>query len=167
MKPRVFWLAVSLKTIILVMPCIAGSNIKETALNWSHKDSEVSFNFQKAKLVRGFLEFEIVAHNTDAKQYKCIYVTASDKTRHMNDDYRNEYIGATVTFERGLDNKLALNQKKMLIIKIPAPEKDVSLVNLYFGLFAGDIGSSQNCDRANVNRDFNFNQLNWDVSWIR
>jgi hypothetical protein len=171
MKLEVFRLAVILKAIVLIMPCFAGDLIRETTLDWTHTisdpNSETLFKFRRVQFIRGFLKFEVMAHNLHKTRYQCLFITATKDTIHMDDQFGHQYSGATVTFEGDLDNKLALNQIKLFTISIPAPREDVGSVNLHFGLFSRKGSDKSKCHNPLGNRGYNFHKLNWDVSRIR
>jgi hypothetical protein len=148
------------------MPCFAQYSSKEIILYWINKYEETVFKFQKVQLIRDTLKFELIANNMHKEAYQCIFVATTEKSVHMDDEFGNEYKGATVIFQ-GDSNKLALNQVKKFTISIPAPKKDVRLVNLHFGLYSRGILSNWNCDKPLVDEKYNFHQLNWDVSKLR
>lgn len=123
--------------------------------------------FVSARLDRNSLVFEMLAHNPSRDHYQCVYVIGGDDVTHMDDELANEYKGSTVVFADGLDNKLALNQRKRFQVRLPRPSEDVDLVNLHFGFHFVNIQSNEDCKPPVVNSLMNFHQLDWDLAPMR
>ena len=119
-------------------------------------------------IVRDFLKFEIEAQNKHSSEYACFYVSSSESRPHIDDNSGNDYPGiATVTINNNSNNKLAVNQRKIFTISVPAPSREVSQVNLHLGLYVRGVYQRDDCQRPVQNEDYNFHRLNWDVSSLR
>jgi hypothetical protein len=104
MKIEAYGLAVMLKVAFLLTPCFAGDSGKGINLNWTHKigqpGSEVLFSFRRVQVVRGFLKFELIAHNLHKNDYQCLRITATEDSVHMDDDRGGQYRGARRNLKR-------------------------------------------------------------------
>jgi hypothetical protein len=131
------------------------------------KKSAGAFKVFKAKLVREKLIIELIVHNTSETSYQCVYLNDGELFAYMDDELGNEYKGAIVGFANELDNKLAVNQRKKVIIKIPRPDDDADIVNMHFGITFVAQPSHKTCEKPIVNWKMNFHKLNWDLSALR
>src|SRR4051812_705746 len=111
MKLQTFPLAIAVNLICLLMLSSAQDRMPEITLDWSHKDNETVFTFRRVQRLRDTLKFEIEAHNSSA-EYKCFFVSSTEKSVHLDDDLGGEYTGqATIAVQNNANNKLALNQR--------------------------------------------------------
>jgi len=168
MKFQMFSLAIAINLLYLLMLSSAQNRIPEMELNWSHKSIETVFTFHKVQRIRDSLQFEIEAQNKHSSDYACFYVSSSEKSPHIDDNSGKDYPGiTTIMINNNSNNKLAINQIKIFTISIPAPSKDVSQINLHLGLYVEGAHQRDDCKKPVQNADYNFHQLNWDVSSLR
>ena len=168
MKFQIFSLAIASNLLYFLMLSFAQDRIPGMQLEWSHTYDETVFTFRNVQRIRDSLKFEIEVQNRHRDQYKCFYVAPAQNSVHIDDNSGGDYPGvARVAIQNNSNNRLALNQIKRFTISIPAPRKEVSLINLHLGLYARNVGHTQDCDRLLINEGYNFHQLNWDVSSLK
>ena len=130
----------------------------------ANKCSAGEFRVLSVEKRRDKFIFDVLAHNTHKSWMQCIYVTANDAHVYMDDEMGNEYKGIKIKFRDGQTNKLNVNQRKRFTLTIPAPQDDISLVNLHLGLHFNNIEDVKNCPSPIVNKWINFEKLDWDIS---
>ncbi|MFC4347119.1 hypothetical protein ACFO5Q_04615 [Kordiimonas lipolytica] len=122
-----------------------------------------SISARRATIRRDQLEVIFVVHN-QSDRYTCFFVNGDKDTVHLDDDFGNEYKGATLILNDGQDAKLAPNQRKNFKLRMPAPSPDALSANFHFGfLHAVMEHNSGQCPDPQINSYFQ-HKLNVDVS---
>ena len=146
-------------------------NEKEMPLKWRHKDGETVFQFQNVMRFKERMMIDILVHNTNKTAYQCFFVTAGEKAVILDDNSGYKYQGAGLllkTSENEEDNKLGPNQKALIALTFDrVPQNLPRVLNFHFGLFASGIDKNTACAYPIVNRGYNFNKQNVNVSKIK
>ena len=138
-------------------------------LDWSFEDSSPDgvINFISIQSGENELKFDITAQNTEERVYSCLFVTAGNKTVHI-DDEMGEYPGIRVKFFRGAHNKFAPKQRKRISLYIPMPSSGTESVNIHFGFNFRVVSSNKSCKEPLIDDgEYNFHINDWNISFIR
>ena len=132
----------------------------------SDAKESVSTKVLSANIVRDKLQFKLLFHNT-TESYLCYIINANKESIIMDDEFGDEYKGAELRTKSGQDNKLAPNQRKQVIVIIDAPNEDVALVNLHWGIKHYLLKTNSETCKLKQNNSYNIHKLDWDISSLR
>jgi hypothetical protein len=152
--------------IFLPLLLFAQDNIKEMSVNWSHKDGEMLFQFEKVSRYREKLMFDLVVHNTNKTDSLCSFFTIGDDISLVHDELGRGFAGSGLFFKTKGEYKFAPNEKEAVRIVIKIPEAGLRQINLQLGLFAKKADPKQDCPNPIVNMGFNFHKSNVDIKQL-
>ena len=126
-----------------------------------------NLSFISASINRNNLIISAIAHNPSTTHYQCFYFSSSESSVHLDDELASEYKGATITIDKNLDNKLALNQRKKITISLPRPSDEADIVNLHLGINFVPVLSEEKCKAPVADWRMNFHKLDWNIAPLR